>query len=66
MRHGADKRRHAIPVLAVRLSAAEELRAAKANPDAYKSLRVRVSGFSAYFTTLSPAIQDDILARTVH
>ncbi|MBQ6104283.1 MAG: hypothetical protein IJL06_11500, partial [Kiritimatiellae bacterium] len=44
----------------------EELLDAKAHPEDHASLRVRVSGFSAYFTTLSPAIQDDILARTVH
>lgn len=45
---------------------AEELRAAKANPDAYKSLRVRVSGFSAYFVGLAESIQDDVIARTEH
>ena len=45
---------------------AEELRAAKANPDAYKSLRVRVSGFSAYFVGLTESIQDDVIARTEH
>ncbi|MBQ7649478.1 MAG: hypothetical protein IJS15_00880 [Victivallales bacterium] len=45
---------------------AEELRAAKANPDAYKSLRVRVSGFSAYFVGLKESIQDDVIARTEH
>ncbi len=45
---------------------ADELRAAKANPDAYKSLRVRVSGFSAYFVGLTESIQDDVIARTEH
>ena len=45
---------------------AEELRAAKANPDAYKSLRVRVSGFSAYFVGLAESIQDNVIARTEH
>ena len=44
----------------------EELLDAKAHPEDHASLRVRVSGFSAYFTTLAPAIQDDVLARTVH
>ncbi len=45
---------------------AEELRAAKANPNAYKSLRVRVSGFSAYFVGLCESIQDNVIARTEH
>ncbi len=44
----------------------EELLDARAHPEDHASLRVRVSGFSACFTTLSPAIQDDIVARTVH
>ena len=45
---------------------AEELRAAKANPGAYKSLRVRVSGFSARFVGLAESIQNDVIARTEH
>jgi formate C-acetyltransferase len=45
---------------------AEELRAAKVNPNAYKSLRVRVSGFSAYFVGLCESIQDNVIARTEH
>ncbi len=45
---------------------AEVLRAARKNPDAYKSVRVRVSGFSAYFVGLEEAIQDDVIARTEH
>ncbi len=44
----------------------EELRAAQKNPDAYKSVRVRVSGFSAYFVGLKESIQDDVIARTDH
>ena len=44
---------------------AEELLKAKASPQEYKSLRVRVSGFSAYFTKLVPEIQDNVIARTV-
>jgi pyruvate formate-lyase/glycerol dehydratase family glycyl radical enzyme len=45
---------------------AETLEAAKADPDAYRDLIVRVSGFSAYFTTLDPVTQDEIIARTEH
>ncbi len=42
----------------------EDLLNAKANPDNYKSLRVRVTGFSDYFVKLKPSIQDDIIKRT--
>jgi len=44
----------------------EELLDAKKNPDKYKSLRVRVSGFSAYFVGLREEIQDNVIARTVN
>lgn len=36
------------------------------NPDKYRSLVVRVSGFSAYYTTLDRRVQEDILKRTEH
>lgn len=44
----------------------EKLVAAKANPEKYRDLVVRVAGYSAFFTTLSPDAQDDIIARTEH
>lgn len=44
----------------------EELKKAKVNPEEYKNLRVRVSGYSDYFVNLSEPIQDDIIERTVH
>ena len=34
------------------------------NPEKYKNLIVRVSGFSAYYVTLDRAVQLDILSRT--
>lgn len=37
---------------------------AQAHPENYKSLVVRVAGYSALFTTLSRSLQDDIIART--
>jgi pyruvate-formate lyase len=40
------------------------LLAAKMNPEDYRDLVVRVAGYSAFFTTLSPDTQDDIIART--
>lgn len=37
---------------------------AKAHPEQYRSLVVRVSGFSAYFVLLDPVLQDEIIKRT--
>lgn len=37
---------------------------AQKHPENYKSLVVRVAGYSALFTTLSRSLQDDIIART--
>lgn len=42
----------------------ETLRDAQKNPDKYRSLVVRVAGYSALFTTLSKSLQDDIINRT--
>jgi formate C-acetyltransferase len=42
------------------------LRAAQARPDAHRDLIVRVAGYSDYFCDLSPALQDEIIARTEH
>lgn len=42
----------------------EDLICAKQTPDAYQNLRVRVTGFSDYFTRLQESMQDDIIART--
>jgi formate C-acetyltransferase len=44
----------------------ETLLAAKKNPEEFRDLIVRVAGYSAFFTTLSPDTQDDIIARTEH
>ena len=42
----------------------ETLRDAQKNPEKYKSLVVRVAGYSALFTTLSKGLQEDIINRT--
>jgi pyruvate formate-lyase/glycerol dehydratase family glycyl radical enzyme len=42
----------------------DTLLAAKKNPENYRDLVVRVAGYSAFFTTLSPDTQNDIIART--
>jgi len=45
---------------------AATLHAAKANPDQYRNLIVRVAGYSDYFCDLIPSLQDEIIARTEH
>ena len=42
----------------------ETLLDAQKHPENYKSLVVRVAGYSALFTSLSKALQDDIISRT--
>lgn len=42
----------------------ETLIEAQKHPEQYKSLVVRVAGYSALFTTLSRSLQDDIISRT--
>lgn len=42
----------------------EVLRNAQANPEKYRDLVVRVSGYSALFTGLSDIAQDEIISRT--
>ncbi len=42
----------------------ETLQAAKAHPEQYRDLVIRVGGYSAYFIELTPKIQDEIIART--
>ena len=45
---------------------ADTLRAAQRDPDAHRGLIVRVAGYSDYFCDLSPALQEEIIARTEH
>jgi formate C-acetyltransferase len=42
----------------------ETLKMARANPDAYRDLIVRIGGYADYFTRLSPEMQDEIIHRT--
>ena len=42
----------------------ETLRSAQAHPDQFRQLVVRVTGYSAYFVTLDPQSQEQIIART--
>lgn len=44
----------------------ELLRKAQKNPKEYKSLIVRVAGYSAFFVELCEEMQNDIIQRTIH
>ena len=44
----------------------ETLLAAQRDPDKYRSLIVRIAGYSAYFVDLSPDLQNDLILRTAH
>ncbi len=43
---------------------ADELIKAKADPESYRGLTIRVAGYTAYFTELAEDLQDEIIKRT--
>jgi len=45
---------------------ADELILAQQNPEKYRSLRVRVTGFSGFFTTFDKTLQDELILRSLH
>ncbi len=53
-----------IPHVQFNVVSAAVLHQAQANPEAYRSLVVRVAGYSAYFTELDKELQDEIIRRT--
>lgn len=53
-----------IPHIQFNVIRREDLLAAKENPDQYRSLTVRVAGYTAYFTELADELQNEIIART--
>ncbi len=55
-----------LPIYHVQFNVVKEetLRCAQAQPDEYRSLLVRVAGYSAFFVELHKDIQDDIISRT--
>lgn len=44
----------------------EELMAAQKHPEKYRTLMVRVAGFSEYFVNLQKNVQDEVIKRTEH
>jgi formate C-acetyltransferase len=57
-----------LPIYHIQFNVVDEetLRCAQARPDEYRSLLVRVAGYSAFFVELHEAIQNDIISRTAH
>ena len=53
-------------MMTLTITSAEELRKAIANPENYRGLRVRMGGWSGYFTLLSKASQELHLKRVEH
>ena len=53
-----------IPHIQFNVVRKEDLIKAKKNPEQYRSLTVRVAGYTAYFTELAGDLQDEIIART--
>ena len=53
-----------IPHVQFNVVSVETLRQAQQNPAAFRSLVVRVAGYSAYFTELDEELQDEIIRRT--
>lgn len=45
---------------------ADELIKAKADPQSYRGLTIRVAGYTAFFTELAENLQDEIIRRTTH
>jgi len=55
-----------IPHIQFNVINAEDLLAAQKTPEYYRSLTVRVAGYSAYFTELAEELQNEIIARTCY
>ncbi len=50
--------------LQISIASTADMKAAQRDPEAHRSLMVRVGGFSAYFTELEKEFQDDVIARS--
>lgn len=53
-----------VPHIQFNVVSKENLLDAQKNPDQYRSLTVRVAGYTAYFTELAGDLQNEIIART--
>lgn len=55
-----------IPHIQFNVVKKEDLIAAKTNPEKYRSLTIRVAGYTAYFVELADKLQDEIIERTTY
>ncbi|MBR3346656.1 MAG: formate C-acetyltransferase/glycerol dehydratase family glycyl radical enzyme [Solobacterium sp.] len=55
-----------IPHIQFNVVRKEDLLAAKEHPEQYRSLTVRVAGYTAYFVELDGKLQDEIIRRTAY
>ena len=55
-----------IPHIQFNVLRREDLLAAQQNPERYRSLTVRVAGYTAYFTELAGELQNEIIERTAY
>ncbi len=54
------------PQIQVNFADAETLKSAKLEPQEFRSIIVRIGGYCEYFVNLDEALQDEIIARTIH
>jgi len=52
--------------LQINYLSADELIQAQKTPEKYRNLRVRVTGFSGFFTTFDKNLQDELIRRSLH
>ncbi len=57
---------HGGTALQINIIDADTLRAAQKDPDGYRNLLVRITGYNAYFVMIGKEIQDEIIARESH
>ena len=58
--------RHGGSALQLNMVDVDTLRAAQNDPETYRNLLVRVTGYNAYFTNLGREMQEEIIAREAH
>lgn len=54
------------PQVQVNFVDVKTLKDAKSNPEKHRNLIVRIGGYCEYFVNLDKALQDEIIARTIH
>lgn len=57
---------HGGTALQINMLDVDTLRRAQRNPDEFRNLLVRVTGYNAYFVNLGREIQEEIIAREAH